>query len=307
MPDTHTPSPDTTFLAKAFSGGVAGCIETSITMPFETTKTVQQLKHNPASMLRTATSIYHTKGIRGFYYGLPACLVQASGKVAVRFSCYGFYHNLFTTNTTGEYKNSSVLKGMAGVCAGATESCWITPCERLKTLRVTQLNVPKQQEQFTSLWHTLRQLKSPSNVYVGFLPTAIRNGLAVGGRFFLYDQCKDALQTVADDIYDDTYDGWWHSLACGFFVGIATTLLSQPADVIKSKMQGAVKNKNNGGGSSQYVFQSSWQCTTNIFQKEGVRGIMTKGLSARLLKIGCGQAVIFSIYEHVNQLFAKTV
>ena len=125
MPDTHAPSRDTTFLAKALSGGVAGCFETSITMPFETTKTVQQLENKPASLLQTATSIYHTKGIRGFYYGLPACLVQASGKVAVRFSCYGFYHNLFTTKTTGKHKNSSVLKGLAGVCAGATESCWI--------------------------------------------------------------------------------------------------------------------------------------------------------------------------------------
>ena len=48
----HQPQPDNySFLLRALSGGVAGMIETSVTMPLETTKTIQQLQTGPSSSL----------------------------------------------------------------------------------------------------------------------------------------------------------------------------------------------------------------------------------------------------------------
>ena len=288
-----TTNNEKTFLSRAICGGIAGCVETCITMPFETTKTTQQLQKSLAqkSLLDTGRFINKQRGLRGFYYGLPACLVQASGKVAVRFSFYGFYLNIFGSGNNSDIGrfSSAVLKGCAGLCAGATESCWITPCERLKTLRVTQLNVPKQQETFTSIASTLKQLKSPSNLYVGFQATAIRNGLAVGTRFLLYDELKLNLQNFSQG------DQWWNSVVCGFAVGVLTTIISQPADIIKSRMQ---SNMNEQGKH----YQSTLSNAVKTLQNEGLVGFK-RGLNARLWKIGCGQAVIFSIYEHVYNLF----
>ena len=282
---------DNSFLHRALAGAAAGGIETIVTMPFEVTKTIQQLQKQQTipSISSTARKIMQTKGIRGFYYGLPACLVQASGKVAIRFSFYGFYLSNLQLYF-GSYINIS--KGCAGLLAGATESVWIAPCERLKTLRVTQLDLPTSKQSYTSLFGTLKRLNGPLDLYIGTLPTALRNGLAVGGRFLVYDTLKTKISEVSNH-----QNLWWHSIVCGFSVGVFTTFLSQPADVIKSRMQGSTYNQRT----------SFIQVTGDIIRKEGFVNGMSRGLSARIWKIGFGQAVIFTVYESVSELLSRTM
>ena len=291
---------DNSFLHRALAGAAAGGIETIVTMPFEVTKTIQQLQKQQTipSISSTARKIMQTKGIRGFYYGLPACLVQASGKVAIRFSFYGFYLSnlqLYFGSNIGNISNESdsLLKsGCAGLLAGATESVWIAPCERLKTLRVTQLDLPTSKQSYTSLFGTLKRLNGPLDLYIGTLPTALRNGLAVGGRFLVYDTLKTKISEVSNH-----QNLWWHSIVCGFSVGVFTTFLSQPADVIKSRMQGSTYNQRT----------SFIQVTGDIIRKEGFVNGMSRGLSARIWKIGFGQAVIFTVYESVSELLSRTM
>ena len=147
------------------------------------------------------------------------------------------------------------------------------------------------------MWSTLRTLQrsSPTLLFVGFVPTAIRNGLAVGGRFLLYDEFKRFLSTTHQPKHEPV-ERWWHSVVCGFSVGVVTTVLSQPADVVKSRMQGTVQRKR---GVTPSVLQSARE----IWNVEGGAG-MKRGLTARIWKIGTGQAVIFSVYEHIVKLIA---
>ena len=312
----HQPQPDNySFLLRALSGGVAGMIETSVTMPLETTKTIQQLQTGPSSsLLSTAQYIRTHKGLAGFYYGMPACLVQASGKVAIRFSFYGMYQkqlqNYFgTCEAAGGNINSypNMMKGTAGLLAGSSEALWITPCERLKTLRVSQVDVETRNQQFTSMAHTLRRLNGPLDLYVGFVPTSIRNGLAVGGRFLMYDQFKETLA----DLDSDKEKLWWHPIMCGFAVGAVTTVLSQPADVVKSRMQGHSSFSSSSSSTITTMHLSTdrmsmMKSTINILKSEGWNGI-TRGLTARIWKIGCGQAVIFTVYESVSDNLSKVM
>ena len=130
----------------------------------------------------------------------------------------------------------------------------------------------------------------------GWIPAAdhysLRNGLAVGGRFLVYDTLKTKISEVSNH-----QNLWWHSIVCGFSVGVFTTFLSQPADVIKSRMQGSTYNQR----------LSFIQVTGDIIRKEGFVNGMSRGLSARIWKIGFGQAVIFTVYESVSELLSRTM
>ena len=128
------------------SGALAGTIETALTMPFEVTKTRQQVLQQ-AGIVRPPTgrvavvragslglygSIRDTVqlgGIRALYSGMPICLLQTSGKVGIRFASFEGYKRLLNRHACS--KQERII--LAGCLAGATEAAfWITPCERLK-------------------------------------------------------------------------------------------------------------------------------------------------------------------------------
>ena len=76
----------------ALAGGAAGCVEGVVTMPFEVAKNRMQLHGHQGGvgggMLAALRTTIATNGVRGLYYGLPATLVQASGKLGIRFTAF---------------------------------------------------------------------------------------------------------------------------------------------------------------------------------------------------------------------------
>lgn len=289
------------FAQRAVAGAVAGMVESAVTSPFEVLKTNMQIHRRPhPTMRRAAQTILAGKGVAGFYYGLPACLLQNCGKVALRFSSYGYFTDAFDrvlseANHSAEFSGGALHRFASGFCAGCTESLWIAPCERLKTLRVTELAVNSAQHEFTSLYNASKVLMygrtGLADFYVGFVPTALRNGLAIGTRFTFYSQLRSTLRTMQGG-----EDKWWNGIACGFAVGIGTTVLTQPLDVIKSQMQ--------GGRRGEYA--STLACFRATLRAEGVGGF-SRGFAARLCKIATGQAVIFGIYEAVASIISTCV
>ena len=123
----------------------------------------------------------------------------------------------------------------------------------------------------------------------------------------MYDLFKETLA----DLDSDKEKLWWHPIMCGFAVGAVTTVLSQPADVVKSRMQG---HSSFSSSSSSIITtmhlspdrMSMMKSTINILKSEGWNGI-TRGLTARIWKIGCGQAVIFTVYESVSDNLSKVM
>ena len=54
------------------------------------------------------------------------------------------------------------------------------------------------------------------------------------------------------------------------------------------------------------TYSSSLGCIRAMWQEEGLKAF-TRGLSARIMKIGIGQAVIFSIYETVYSFVSENI
>jgi len=265
-----------TFLA----GFASGATEITFTMPFDTVKTFCQVNRSgPSGPLAAAKEIHGLKGFKGFYFGMPALLVQVSGKMAIRFSAYEQVKTVLLA-TPSVPKGS--VDGLAGLCAGFTEAfLWTTPTERLKVLR--QNDIKSGLNRYASLPGAIRTVQAEHGIrglYAGIGATGIRQASGVAVRFTLYGRIKGAISSDPPKLYE--------SALAGGLTGCIGTVLNHPIDVVKSRIEaqdGKVKEYTN-------VFQAF----RKMISTEGWR-VMYTGLAPRLIKISMGQAITFAAYE----------
>lgn len=252
------------------AGAVAGAVEALVTMPFEVIKIRQQLgdKKN-SSLLVSSTSLKQQQwknSFRFMYSGLSLQMFQNSGKIGIRFFTYRQLNFL-----SGGGKNYKIISGFA---SGVIESLvWISPCERIKILRIKNSNKP--------IKFIFQSVKTDGylSLWTGASPTVLRNGLTVGFRFYIYDQ----LTSKNNEFYRIN-----NAALAGAITGVISTCLNNPIDVLKTEMQ----SKN-----SSFKHESIISGVKYLVSKKGVSFLFTAGLYARVFKISIGQAVIFQIIE----------
>jgi len=281
------------------AGAVAGACEVIGTMPLDVVKTRMQI--NPGLYkhpIDAAVKIFRAGGVPALYYGMPAFLMQTAGKASIRFCAYEQIR-LVLNMTVGEktVKQHEVFYNMiAGLGAGTAEACfWTTPTERLKVLRQTEVGAanPRYTSMYTSVRIILRE-QGIRGLYVGLVPTAIRQSSSVGFRFMWYDSVKALIGKIPHINKDLT------NLLSGGTVGGLSVAANNPVDVIKSMQQSV-----SGGGKSPGARPlSTWTCAKKIYADSGVSGFY-RGLTARVPRVFCGQAITFAVYERMAQLLKQ--
>jgi hypothetical protein len=262
------------FGTRWLGGALTGCCEAVIMMPLEVVKTRQQLgaaRH--MGVVAAMTDTVRHNGIRGLYYGLPIVLIQTSGKVGIRFALYGQFLNSLAPFQLP----TSLAAALAGFGAGAAEAAlWITPCERIKTLRHTQVGVAAGSQQYVGWLATgalVRKKLGFFGLYRGMMATVLRNGGSVAFRHAVFGNLMERSEPLIESRVA-------RSAICGATVGAASTVLNNPIDVLKSRMQA------DDGKRAKY--KGVWDCCRTIVREEGAQALMD-GLSARLIKISLGQ------------------
>jgi hypothetical protein len=156
---------------------------------------------------------------------------------------------------------------VAGTLAGACEAAlWVTPCERLKTLRQAQIGMDKGARKHGSWMQSGASILKEEGVrglFRGLGPTVMRNSSTVGVRFVLYDQAVTALRAQ-----NGGNKQGWHALVSGAGVGALTTIINNPIDVIKSRLQVG------GGGTGARMYSGTWDCVRSLLREEGPRALM---------------------------------
>jgi len=308
-------------LRESISGGVSGTAMIVVTHPLDTIKTQIQLQHKTAAggdtssavknmgILRTALAIYKgPDGPKGFFFGVQAALVQGAGKVALQFSIFGQLNRTIGKAWADRYGSGGeqtaadkrTQRAVAGTCAGCVESMlWTSPTERLKVVRQDMVRgtgrAAHEGAQFRGPIHTTMELfrtEGPLALHRGALPTLLRQGTQLGFRFALYSDVKNGIDYVfAGSKREGTLgeiQKFVQTMVSGASVGVLGTILNNPLDVIKTRMQRA---------GSEGTFRET---ISTILREEGVRGFY-RGLAARCLKVGMRLSIIFSVFEKSNQ------
>jgi len=277
---TAKPKLKTHWGATFLAGFASGATEITFTMPFDTVKTFCQVNRTgTSSPLAAAKEIHGLKGFKGFYFGMPALLMQVAGKNAIRFSAFEQVKRILLAN---DYVPKGSVDGLAGLCAGFTEAfLWTTPTERLKVLR--QNDIKSGLNRYASLPGAIRTVATEHGIkglYAGIGATGIRQASGVAVRFSLYGRIKGAISSDPPQLHE--------SALAGGLTGCIGTMLNHPIDVVKSRIEaqdGKVKEYTN-------VFQAF----RKMISQEGWR-VMYTGLGPRLIKISLGQAITFAAYE----------
>lgn len=299
-------------MVQLVAGSVAGLAQTTATQPFEFWKTTAQLPHKyPSEMLRLGQ----------YFTGCSILNVSVVAKTAVRFGTFHGVTHWMQENLSEEQVPSNARVVLASLATGTMESLCIVPFEAIKTnmienvvLGAPQGNVAGESSKTKATFHKAKPVTNAlkhrdpipvqgllNNIkemyasrglrsyFQGLMPTLCRQLGNSVARFSTYTAMKQVwLQRFSENDTLQTYMG----AILGTLSSIAVVTLTQPLDVIKTRMQ------------SQWAprrYTNSINCAYQIFVQEGIPTFW-KGFAPRLFKVGISGGISFGIYEYVETL-----
>jgi len=274
------PVSDTTISLVA--GGGAGLVETIVTYPLDVVKTRQQLDTAPRGTFATLRGIVELNGRRGLFAGITAPLVSEVPRRALKFGANGFYGKL--ANKYFPTETNSMRNAVAFVCGGltgATETVIHTPFERVK---VRVQGAQGGSIKVTPVWAT-RQLIAEGglkSLYRGWEAYALRQ-FVWNGTFFALIGAAKAEGMCTDPV---------NNFICGLLSGSIATVVNNPLDVVKTRIQSQSGDASNP--------KSSPRVAWTIVQEEGFAA-MGRGLLARLYRSAPGHGLLFMAFEFFSE------
>jgi hypothetical protein len=219
-------------------------------------------------------------GVRGLYRGFAPFLVQAVGKSAVRFAMFGLLTDAVDSIPGIERKeNRTLWSAFCGAGAGLAEAlCWTAPNERLKILQQAAAGSGGRAVPYIVL---LQQL-GVRGMYVGAVPTALRQATSAAVRFSIVDHVKQLFRIASGSAEADALP-LYVSFVAGGVGGALSVVLNNPIDVIKSRIQAGYSGGILG-------------CLRDVLREKGVAALGA-GLSARVPRLFVSQAIQFAVAD----------
>jgi len=244
----------------------AGVIEAIIMQPIDTIKTLKQCNQYQGIK-------YHIKNPTTLYKGLTPFVSQMAIKYYLRFNTF----NLLKS------KNDNYIKNFgAGITAGFIESLFITPFELLKTNLQTSDNK-----------NPIKVIKNVYNqngfkgLYRGFSGVAIRQSINQGFNFSIYYKLRQLI------IKENEKPNIFKIMCASLVSSSIGPIINNPFDVIRTRFQ-----------NPKYNYTNLIDSCKDIIKNEGVKTLW-KGIELRLVRVGGGQVIIFSIVENLEYYFNK--
>ena len=203
-------------LKSYISGGISGLIEVSFVHPIEYFKTTKQYSNKKINFTSFVRNTYSENGIKSLYKGF---LPRLTGVVPMRTVFWGtmYVSDNYLSNTSIDKK---YIYPISGVIAGSIQTLIDCPIESLKTKMMTSN---------ASIRNSLN--------FNGFTPNLIRN---VGFAAIFNNQKNVMKQKYLDEGKDIRF---MDNFYIGCVSGIAASIITQPFDYVKTKMQEKIEKK----------------------------------------------------------------
>mmetsp|Transcript_5991 Transcript_5991/g.19773 ORF Transcript_5991/g.19773 Transcript_5991/m.19773 type:complete len:320 (-) Transcript_5991:172-1131(-) len=279
------------------SGGVSGVAARVCTHPFDTVKSRQQVAGSldggarrlaRASMPTALLSVLRAEGVAGLYRGFGAVAFGVPFASAFYF---------------GGYESSKALLGegtAAYICAGllgqSAAGLVYTPVDVIKERLQVQSLVGRQGYRYASALDGLRSVVRAEGV-AGLMRGYWANNATWWpwnvAYFLAYEHGRDLVARHAG-VADKAQLPPATSSACACAAAAAATLLTSPADLVKTRLQTAVGERRGAAA-----------IAADLYRAEGARAFFA-GAPARVLAIAPGSAISFFLYEVAKRFAAPT-
>jgi len=295
------------------SGGLAGTVAGTLTLPLEVLKTqLQSSRVAIRSPVELAKLIFEREGILGFFKGLQPMLIGIIPTRALYFWSYGETKNLLKAHLGDSPLNHLLSAFSAGVTSNTIMNPWWMVKTRFQILADKSVG----QVQFTSysalVKHIYREegilgfYKGVSASYVGAIQGAIQ--------WVVYENLKTRLQRKADKQAEKTHTAdktnkgksavpakkgeispTEYFIAAGLSKAVAV-LASYPREVVRTRMQEQAVN-------GIFKYRGLLGTVSTVLKEEGLRGLYS-GIGVHLARSVPTSAIMFVTFELIAKALA---
>lgn len=252
---------DTTSISQnIITGSSAAIAEASVNHPLWTLK------------FRVQTNKGFTLNPLILYRGFPLHLASRVPVTALQVTSSRFMQEHILTN----FNNKNYRDISAGMIGGNIAAVILTPTELIMTY---------QQKFGKSFWVqgvNIVETKGFLGLFTGYLGTAFRLGTYTSSFFAVQPIIKNKIQ-------DKYLNSWQAHIVAAAITGTLSTVLSNPADVIKTNQQDMLHQQ-------KLSFSSS---ANMVFKNNGAYGFF-KGIPSRVVRVCSGIAIISHVTEEMT-------
>ena len=269
------------------AGAVAGCLEISVTFPFEYIKTQLQLQQEASQLFAGADKFRNSfhcasvtmreHGFLGLYRGGASWFLFAGPRSAVRFGTFEALSSAATRNGLPERYGQSAVDTANGFTAGIVEAALCQTPNQVMAIKLIHDQSPRGPKLYTGLGHCVASIWRADGLggfFQGVLPAVAKGAATNAIRFLGYGQLKRLMQGPPPA------DGRplpplapWKAMLAGGTAGVVSAVLTQPIDTVKANMMGLEAKR----------FSSSFACCAEIVRAGGLAALMN-GVGPRVVR-----------------------
>lgn len=275
-------------LTELFTSGISvGCANTA-TNPLDVVKVRLQLERNrmaegvkPPGMVKTGLNVLRNEGVTALWSGLGPSLARGFFFGGARLGLYTPIKSLIA----GEGNAVSLeMKILSGSLSGGLAAAVTSPIELVKTRLQAAGRTPGAHKTSAAVIRAVVQADGVVGLWKGALPGLFRSAVLTAAQCATYDEIKRAV-LGATGWSDGTHTHFTSSM----IAGLVTTTITNPLDVVKTRMF-VSGSKYNG----------ALQCAQDVFRKDGLLGFM-KGWSASYARLGPHTVIMFLTAERLRK------
>jgi len=271
-------------VTKAFmAGSFSGTCSTVLLQPLDLVKT--KMQKNPArrtSVVHITRDILGTEGVSGLWRGLKPALARTVPGVGLYFA------SLHGIKSTFKMEQSPLVSVVTGASARAVAGMIMMPFTILKVR--WEAGLAGAERNLLSDFLALGRKEGLGGFVKGAVPTLARDAPYSGLYLLFYDTLKSNVMHRGQEL---SLSPTSLHFCCGVLAGCLASLVTQPADVVKTSMQ---LQAGGGGVQGRGQGQGLRAAAASIYRAQGLGGFLV-GLGPRMARRAIMAALAWTVYE----------
>lgn len=267
-------------IVKSFlAGSLSGTCSTIIFQPLDLVKTRLQtpvaVGNGPVGMITVVGNVLRNEKLVGMWRGLAPSLTRTVPSIGMYFSSLHWIKSSF-----GSSNPSPLESVITGMCARSVAGFSLLPFTVIKTRYESgQFQYRGVLQAFKVIYHS----EGARGLYSGLSATLLRDAPFSGLYLMFYTQMK---KFVNHSNGMETQSPLVH-FSCGILSGCMASLVTQPADVVKTHMQLYPEK-----------FNKFNKVLIYIYERDGALGFM-RGIVPRTMRRTLMAAMAWTVYEQI--------
>lgn len=269
------------------AAATAACVAETATFPLDLIKTRLQLSQRAGwrVKMQDVGHVVGQRGLMGMYSGCSAAVLRHIPYTSIRIATFERLKDALG-HVPSLYESMII-----GCMSGALGQFVASPFDLVKVRLIADASQPPSRQRYSGVVDAFRVLYSEKKglrgMWKGCGPAVQRAALVNIGELTSYDWIKNMI-VASDRIPLSASDTRTHVLS-SLFSGFCSSLISTPADVVKSRMM----------NDSSHAYSSSLHCLRQTWQQEGLSGLY-KGFGMTWLRLGPWQVTFWTVYEKLR-------